>query len=110
MAAEPFPDPWGFSYITGNNTNIFKASIEAWKLAGTDQIILDLVIGALPITLMIIVYIRTQKIGPSLFASMFSVLILYMFDLMSKRFAAIIFLIEVLLSAAFFAFSFRRKR
>lgn len=110
MAAEPFPEPWGLEYITGNNTNIFKASIEALKQSGSDQIVSSVAFGMLPLTLFAVVYLRTQSVGPALMISMLALLGLYLFGLVSPGFSVIIGSVQVLAAAAFWGYSFFKKR
>lgn len=93
-----------------NSSNPINASITAWKSAadGTELASM-LVFGSIPILIGAMVYTRTQKLAPSLFAILFTTLPMHAFDLIDKRVAAPIYVI-VALGLALAAFMLYKSR
>lgn len=70
-ASTPFPTPWGYDKIIGNNqTNILGASLDVWRDSATQNLAADLTWGMIPIILVTAIYIRTKRLDVGLAAGL----------------------------------------
>lgn len=84
--ATAFPEPWGYDQLIGDGSiNIFNASLEVWRNSAAQGMAMDLTFGMLPVLLLVVVYVRTRKIGTALFVGLVSTWGLRALELSSSR-------------------------
>jgi hypothetical protein len=90
--AEVFPEAWGFEHLVDtNSTNIFQAAIDVWSKAGEGGVVLDFTFGFIPLLLISIMYVRTERIIPSLMLGLLSTWGIAKFGLLSNSATGILY-------------------
>jgi len=96
---QTFPD-FGFEeMVSGEGVNIVMVALNAWKNAGEGQIALMFAVGALPILIMAIIYIRTRKIMSATYAMLISTIILHIFGYLPPQVGWVLYSISAAMIA-----------
>jgi hypothetical protein len=85
--SQTFPGPWGWEYLSGDEFNIFKASIEPLRESGVNELGLYFTWGFLPLLLGIISGIRFKKPIPTGLLVLLSTFMLIGFDILPSSFS-----------------------
>lgn len=92
-----FPTPWGYEdLLTNSTTNMINSSITVWKSVGEGQIGLLLGLGMIPFLLGFMVYIRYQKVTPTIFGILLGNIFLHVFRIMPITYIKVVYIIVIL--------------